>query len=249
MLSLATALSLLAAAPEMAAIPGGELRPLLRTEEPNAKVAPFAIDVLPVTNADFLRFVTSHPAWRRDRVARVFADPDYLSHWGAADALGAASPDAPVVYVSWFAAKHFCEARGARLPTLDEWELVAQASERAKDARDDPAFRRTILDWYAEPGDRPLRNVGGRKPNVFGVHDLHGLVWEWVFDFASELVSADNRLKGDPESMRFCGSGALDAADREDYATLMRVAYRSALEARYTTGRLGFRCARTEVKP
>jgi formylglycine-generating enzyme required for sulfatase activity len=43
--------------------------------------------------------------------------------------------------------------------------------------------------------------------------------------------------------MQFCGEGALSAADRDNYAVLMRIAYLSALEARFTTANLGFRCA------
>jgi formylglycine-generating enzyme len=232
----------------MAPIPGGELRPLLRADAPT-QVSPFWIDVAPVTNAEFLRFVASNPKWRRGAVPRVFAEPDYLRHWTADLDPGAPAADAPVVFVSWFAAKRYCEARGARLPTLAEWELVAQASADAPDARDDAATRRRILDWYAEPATVALRAVKGGPPNYFGVHDLHGLVWEWVLDFSSELVSADNRVRGDPDSGRFCGSGALDAADPEDYATLMRMAYRSSLEAAYTTARQGFRCANTEENP
>jgi sulfatase modifying factor 1 len=59
------------------------------------------------------------------------------------------------------------------------------------------------------------------------------------------LVSSDSREQGDPDSMRFCGAGALSMEDRENYAILMRVAMLSSLEAHDTTGNMGFRCART----
>ena len=63
-------------------------------------------------------------------------------------------------------------------------------------------------------------------------------------DFNSTLVSGDAREGGDADRMKFCGSGALAAVDKGDYATFMRVAMRSSLSATYTTGSLGFRCAR-----
>ncbi len=73
---------------------------------------------------------------------------------------------------------------------------------------------------------------------------MHGLVWEWVLDFGNALVSADSRESGDPNKMRFCGSGALAAGEKGDYASFMRIAFRGSLQASYTTGNLGFRCAK-----
>ena len=78
----------------------------------------------------------------RDRVPRVFADDGYLSHWASPMGLGADVDDRqPVVRVSWFAAKAYCAARGARLPTEAEWEMAASASRTAANGHDDPAWR------------------------------------------------------------------------------------------------------------
>src|SRR5687767_6030301 len=54
----------------MALIPAGDYAPLLRTkDEPErVSVAAFWLDARPVTNAEFLEFVRSNPAWRRSRV-------------------------------------------------------------------------------------------------------------------------------------------------------------------------------------
>ena len=86
--------------------------------------------------------------------------------------------------------------------------------------------------------------VGKGAANYWGIRDLHGLVWEWVEDFQATLVAEDDRSKGSPERSRFCGGTGAQAVDPGAYATFMRVAQRSALEARYTTAQLGFRCAR-----
>ncbi len=235
------------AAPKQVRVEGGTYKPVFppSPEEAEIPVATFLLDERPVTNAEYLAFVKAHPRWRRDRIARLFAGAGYLGHWASPLALGKRAPaDAPVVQVSWFAAKAYCEARGMRLPTENEWEHAATASAEVKDARQDPAFVARLLAWYGQPNPKVLPVAGRGEPNLYGVRDLHGLVWEWVGDFNSTLVSSDSRESGDPDKSRFCGAGALTAADKGDYATFMRVAFRSSLKAPYTTGNLGFRCAR-----
>jgi formylglycine-generating enzyme required for sulfatase activity len=215
--------------------------------EASVAVKPFRLDRQPVTNAGFLAFVREHPAWRRDRVRAVLAEPGYLAHWADAERVGPiAGLAAPVVRVSWFAARAFCEARGARLPTEVEWELVAAASEGERDGRKDPAWAARILAWYGQLQKGASGQLGRHPPNAYGVEDLHGLIWEWVLDFNSTRMSGDAREGGETERMTFCGAGALAAVDRGDYATFMRVAMRSSLSAAYVTGSLGFRCARDD---
>lgn len=215
--------------------------------EPDAQpqqLPAFALRSEPVTNAQFLAFVTAHPQWRRGRVPTVFADGGYLTHWQSADALGpAALPEQPVTRVSWFAAQAYCEAEDARLPSWIEWERAAAASDAAADARGDAAWRRKLLDWYSRPSSGALAAVGG-EPNLFGVRDLHGLVWEWVDDYAAMMVSADSRDQNDPDRLKFCGAAAMSLRDRDNYALLMRIAMLSSLKAADTTRNLGFRCAR-----
>ena len=174
----------------------------------------------------------------------ALAGSGYLSHWAGATRLGAAQAQQPVTHVSWFAAQAFCEARGARLPTWNEWEYTAAADETHRDARKDPAWRERILGWYSRPATGPLPRAGLQTPNAYGVQDLHGLIWEWTDDFSSLLVSGDNRVQGDADKTKFCGAGALSMDDRENYAVLMRVAMLSSLEASDTTTNLGFRCAK-----
>jgi sulfatase modifying factor 1 len=146
------------------------------------------------------------------------------------------------VRVSWFAAKAYCAWRGGRLPTEREWELAAQASvDRADAHRGGLAGRDPGLVRGADPDVLPA--VGRGTANAWGVHDLHGLVWEWVYDFGAALVASDDRERGDAARDKYCGAGAALARDPRQYATFMRLAFRSSLQARYTTANLGFRCA------
>ncbi len=228
-------------------LPGGELRSALKygDEEPVSRVAAFSLMRAPVTNAQYLSFVQANPQWRRDRVPGVFAEGRYLAHWEGPANLGAlALPGQPVVQVSWFAAEAYCKSKGSRLPTWSEWEYAAAADETRRDARKDPAWRARILAWYSTPSRNALPRAGLQTPNVYGVQDLHGLVWEWTGDFSSLLVATDDRTQRSADTAKFCGAGGLAMDDREHYAVLMRVAMLSSLEGRNTTANLGFRCAK-----
>jgi sulfatase modifying factor 1 len=237
-----------AAAPGgMVRVGPGSLRPIYVPDPSTTtiEVGAFELDRAPVTNGEFLAFVRASPQWQRDRVARVFADNGYLQHWAGPVELGPeAAADQPVTHVSWFAAKAYCAAQSKRLPTETEWEFAAAAGEKSADGSAEPGFREQTLAWYSRPVAAPLSTVGRGTPNYWGVFDLNRLVWEWVLDFNSTLVSGDSRTGASADRLQFCGAGALAAGDKQDYASFMRLAFRGSLEARYTTSALGFRCAR-----
>lgn len=232
---------------EYVVIPAGSITSVLANDASlgATPVGAFAIRATPVTNGEFLSYVKAHRGWQRGRTPTIFADTSYLNGWSSPTLPGEASRTRqPVTSVSWFAAQAFCESEGARLPTWVEWEYVAAADETRTDARSDPAWRARILSWYSRSSSKPLDAVGGAA-NVYGVRDVHGLIWEWVDDFNALLVSADSRNQGDPDKLQFCGAGAISLKDRDNYAVLMRIALLSSLNAADTTNNLGFRCART----
>jgi formylglycine-generating enzyme required for sulfatase activity len=232
--------------PETVRVGPGTYRPVFPASptESEVAVAAFDLDRAPVTNAAFLAFVRARPEWRRDRVKPLVADSEYLAHWAGPHDLGTARPGGPAVRVSWFAARAFCAWRGGRLPLEKEWELAAAASETRRDAAGEPGVQDRILAWYTEVAPAVLPDVGG-PTNAWGARNLHGLVWEWIEDFNSALVSADSRTPGRQE---FCGGAAAASKDPSAYATFMRIAFRSSLEARFTTAMLGFRCAYDEPR-
>jgi len=248
-----TALALLAGfaqhseAGDFVHIPGGEFKSVIPEAEGDnlVAVADFLVYETPVTNAEFLRFVLHRPEWQRGKAVSLFIDDQYLSTWAGPISLGPQSgPQQPVTQVSWFAANAYCEWQSARLPSWYEWEYIAAANDNTADARAFPEWRQDILSWYSQVGGDPIVDVRSSPANYYQVFDTHGLIWEWVDDFNAFLVNGDNREQGGADQLQFCGAGAITMEEKENYAVLMRVAMLSALEARYTTRNLGFRCAR-----
>ncbi len=229
----------------MVTIEGGEYRRPVEKAGVPRRVEPYLLDVRQVTNAEFREFVIAHPRWRRSHVNRLFADAAYLANWtGDTEPGPAASPDAPVTRVSWHAARAFLKAHGKRLPTVDEWEFAARADASVPDASGDDDFKRTILDWYAKPAPELLPPADSQPPNYHGVRGMHGVVWEWTLDFVSAMTGGEGRSDGALDPQLFCGAGGGDPAQATEYASFMRVAFRSSLQGDFCLPVLGFRGAR-----
>jgi sulfatase modifying factor 1 len=225
-----------------ALVPAGTYRPLFppTPAETSIPVRAFRMDREPVTNAEFLSFVRRHREWARGSVAPILAESGYLAQWRGPDELGpGVDGEQPVVSVSWFAARAFCASRGERLPAEAEWERAAAASRTQADGSLDAAFRAELLATYSRPTPARLAHVGAGAPNLWGLRDMHGLVWEWVADFGNAVAA----FSAGPDRLRFCGAGASAASDGTDFAAFERSAFRSSLRASYAIKNLGFRCA------
>jgi formylglycine-generating enzyme required for sulfatase activity len=230
----------------MARIPEGVFHPLfIAANEPKAvPVKSFCLDVLPVTNGDFLEFLRANPRWQRSQVKRIFADECYLKTWSGDLEPGTNAPfNVPVTHVSWFASKAYADWKGKRLPTVAEWEYAASAGVSCLDGEKEPAFKSQVLEWYRTPSPAQLPPAGGR-PNYFGVQNLHGLVWEWTADFNTAMVTGDARSDSAVDRQLFCGGGAQGAKDVSNFPAFMRYGFRSSLKADYCVHNLGFRCAK-----
>ncbi|MDP6775861.1 MAG: formylglycine-generating enzyme family protein [Candidatus Latescibacteria bacterium] len=111
-------------------------------------------------------------------------------------------PDHPAVHVSWTDAQAFVEELNAsegagiyRLPTEAEWEYACRAETTAAWSSGSDANLLPRYAWYRKNAwDSPNRHaheVGTREPNPWGLHDMHGNVWEWVNDYYSSTYYAD----------------------------------------------------------
>ncbi len=228
---------------KMVSIKGGKYLPFYG-DSSLVEVQDFLLDERPVTNAEFLDFVKKNPKWKRSNIKTLFADDTYLKNWQDDETLPKnADPEAPVTFVSWFAAKAFAKSAGKRLPTLDEWEYVAMADEESANARKKPEYSAHLINLYSEKL-REKKKVQLSKPNYYGVYNMFDLVWEWTDDFNSIMTTADSRTGDFDDKGLFCASAATSAADVLNYASFMRYAFRSSLKANYTVENLGFRCAK-----
>src|SRR6185437_13603389 len=111
----------------------------------------------------------------------------------------------------WFAAKAYAQAKGKRLPTVAEWEHAALASPTRPDGDKDADFKRRVMEWYSTPAPANPARVGAAPANFWGIHDLHGLVWEWVIDFNTAMVTGDARGDTGLDRQLFCGAGSQGA--------------------------------------
>lgn len=229
---------------KMVYIPGGEYKPFYGSEYELTKVAPFLVDERAVTNEEFLAFVKANPQWSKSNIKKIFADSTYLRDWQSDTELPKnAKPDAPICFVSWFAAKAYAQSVGKRLPTLDEWEFIAMADETSPNARTKPEYSSNITSLYLQK-ERQYYSVKQSKPNYWGVYNIFDLIWEWTDDFNSVLTTNDSRTGQYEDKDLFCAGSATSSTDVLNYAAFMRFALRVSVKANYTIANLGFRCAK-----
>ncbi|MCO5233616.1 MAG: formylglycine-generating enzyme family protein [Chitinophagales bacterium] len=233
---------------KMVYIPGGEYKPFYSSDSDRVFVQSFLIDERPVTNQEFLKFVEANPQWRRSNMKRIYSDSVYLRDWvGDLEIPKGALLDAPVTFVSWFAAKAFAQSVGKRMPTLDEWEFVAMADAEVPNAREKKKYSDDIIDLYMQK-DRQYKSVKLSPPNYWGVYNMFDLIWEWTDDFNSILTTGDSRAGEYDDKNMFCAAGgATSATDILNYAAFMRFALRASIKANYNIANLGFRCAKDTI--
>ena len=98
------------------------------------------------------------------------------------------TPNLPVETVSWNEAQVFLQKLSAmadqtyRLPTEAEWEYAARAGSSALFSFGDDPKDLGQYAWFGGNSGGHIHPVGGKLPNQFGLHDMHGNVWEWVED-------------------------------------------------------------------
>jgi formylglycine-generating enzyme required for sulfatase activity len=197
---------------------------------------PFAVSKLEVTFEEW------------DACVAAAACPRVPDRWGRGRM--------PVINVSWGHAKQYAAwlsqltGKEYRLPTEAEWEYAARAGTQTRYSwGDDPGKGNANCDSCGSRWDlQQTAAVGSFNPNGFGLHDMHGNVWEWVDDRWHEShdgapTDGSARLRGGDPSFRVVRGGSW-----RNESELVRAAVRARRHAEVQFDTLGFRVART-IKP
>ena len=115
--------------------------------------------------------------------------------------------DFPVEMVTWDNAVEFCEilsslpkeqraGRRYRLPTEVEWEYACRAGTTTTYSFGDNGSRLGEYAWFNGNSNNQSHAVGQKKPNAWGLYDMHGNVWEWCSDSYSGGSFRPNRGGG-----------------------------------------------------
>jgi formylglycine-generating enzyme required for sulfatase activity len=151
----------------------------------------------------------------------------------------------PVEYVSWDNCQEFIRKLNRkegtnkyRLPTEAEWEYACRAGSKKRFCFCDSDLRLGDYAWYSNNSSSKTHSVAQKKPNAWGLYDMHGNVWEWCQDgYGKYPLSHVTDPKGPSSgSFRVIRGGSWD-----DHARYVRSANRNRFNpGNWYYHRLGF---------
>jgi len=203
---------------------------------------PFGLGKYEVTQGQFKKVMDTEP-WNGAGFVEVKTDKD-----------------CPATYISWDDATAFCEKLTAierkagklsadeeyRLPTEAQWEYACRAGTTTAFSFGDDVSQLGEYAWFEgnadDAGEQYAHKVGLKKPNPWGLHDMHGNLLEWCSDWH------DKKLSGgvDPVGPGGGSYRSLRGGGWWDYPGLCRSASRSRIVRSYSGLSLGFRVARSQ---
>ncbi len=151
--------------------------------------------------------------------------------------------DHPVIYVTWYGAKAYADYLGAALPTEAQWEYACRAGTETIYSYGDAANGEYM--WYSSNSSSQTHKVGTKKPNPWGLFDMHGNVLELCLDQWDESYNyptADTEDVAISDPLVTTGSyRVLRGGGWSSIAKSCRSAFRSSNLPGFTDNRYGFR--------
>ena len=165
-------------------------------------------------------------------------DPDHKSKW---DGKGHKTAQWPVTNVTWQQSVSFCQSIDGRLPTEAEWEYAARAGTTTpwSFGSDEGLLKDYAVFGLGLSGEP--ENVGSKKPNPWGFHDIHGNVLEWVQDWYGSYPGTAEASPVRPDGGKY---RILRGGSYWNVSQLLRSACRVSVWPVGGTESGGFRCAR-----
>ena len=158
----------------------------------------------------------------------------------------------PATYVSWHDAVEYCaklsesEGKSYRLPTEAEWEFGCRGGKSTAYSFGPDVNELSEYAWVManafDVGERYAHEAGTRKPNNFGLHDMHGNVLEWCSDWYNKEYYSSSAVS-DPMGATAGSFRVFRGGGWDDSAEDCRSAYRGASDPSLRDDILGFRLA------
>lgn len=183
-------------------------------------VAPFWIDIYPVTVGEFQKYLEETGA----TAPKFWRDPSFNG------------PLQPVVGVSWEQANAYAQWAGKQLPTEEQWEFAARGKDNRRYPWGNlpPSSRMCNYNDFIGATTMVSMHEEGRTPE--GIYDLAGNVYEWLADPYLPYAAKRGNTPGD-EPRRAARGGAFDSK-----ASALTSTARAGLFPETQANNLGFRC-------
>ncbi len=161
-------------------------------------------------------------------------------------------PKNPVEMVSWDDCQQFLGKLNAKagsgagkfqLPTEAQWEYACRAGSKTKYCFGDDESKLGEYAWYDANSGNKTHPVGEKKPNAWGLYDMHGNVWEWCQDWWKDGYYKESRVD-DPTGAATGSSRVLRGGSWGNPARGCRSADRDYGGPGICADILGFRVAR-----
>jgi formylglycine-generating enzyme required for sulfatase activity len=149
-------------------------------------------------------------------------------------------------YITWLNERTGLAGRSDRyrLLTEAEWEYAARAGTTTRWSFGSDEPRLGSYAWFASNSSSRTQPVGGKPANAFGLHDMHGNVWEWVEDCYSDSYSGAPS-DGSARTTGDCSYRRIRGGSWRNFPQSLRSADRLGMALGGRIDDLGFRLART----